>query len=245
MSLFLCVFTNNRENESIYSMRKIIFNEEQIKDMISLYVNNIWGTRQIGEKYSVSEKTINRVLKENKVKMDTPGRRYFGGKKTSDKKYYESNKKKISEYYSDWREDKKEHLKEYQKKWREENRDKLRKTKRDYQQHLRDTDPLYKLISNFRTAIYTVLKESNVDKYGHYFDILQYTPEELITHLELQFKDDMSWDNYGIWHVDHKSPITSFDIREMGDEEFMKCWSLDNLQPMWGEENIRKSNKIL
>jgi hypothetical protein len=84
-----------------------------------------------------------------------------------------------------------------------------------------------------------------VDKYGHYFDVLQYSPDELISHLEKQFKDDMTWDNYGIWHVDHKLPITSFDIQEMGDEEFMKCWSLDNLQPMWGEENIRKSNKIL
>jgi hypothetical protein len=226
-------------------MRKIIFNDEQIKDMISLYVNDIWGTRQIGEKYSVSEKTINRVLKENEVKMDTPGRRYFGGKKTSDKKYYESNKEKISEYYSEWRENKKEHLKEYQKKWREENRDKLRKTKRDYEKNRKDSDPLYKLVANFRTAIWTVLKESNVDKYGHYFDVLQYTPEELINHLEKQFKDDMTWDNYGIWHVDHKLPITSFDIQEMGDEEFMKCWCLDNLQPMWGEENIRKSNKIL
>lgn len=226
-------------------MRKIIFNDEQIKDMISLYVNDIWGTRQIGEKYSVSEKTINRVLKENEVKMDTPGRRYFGGKKTSDKKYYESNKEKISEYYSEWREDNKERLKEYQKKWREENRDKLRKTKRDYERNRKSRDPLYKLISNFRTAIYTVLKESNVDKYGNYFDILQYTPEELIIHLEKQFKDDMTWDNYGVWHVDHKLPITSFDIQEMGDEEFMKCWCLDNLQPMWGDENIRKSNKIL
>jgi len=224
-------------------MRKIIFNEEQIKDMISLYVNNIWGTRQIGEKYSVSEKTINRVLKENEVKMDTPGRRYFGGKKTSDKKYYESNKEKISEYYSDWREDKKEYLKEYQKKWREENRDKLRKIKRDYERNRKARDPLYKLISNFRTAIYTVLKESNVEKNKHYFDILQYTPEQLITHLELQFKDTMNWDNYGEWHVDHKLPITSFDIQEMGDKEFMSCWSLDNLQPMWGIENIRKSNK--
>jgi len=226
-------------------MRKIIFNDEQIKDMISLYVNDIWGTRQIGEKYSVSEKTINRVLKENEVKMDTPGRRYFGGKKTSDKKYYESNKEKISEYYSEWREDNKERLKEYQKKWREENRDKLRKTKRDYERNRKARDPLYKLISNFRTAIYTVLKESNVDKYGHYFDILQYTPEELINHLENQFKDDMTWENYGIWHVDHKLPITSFNIKEIGDEEFMRCWCLDNLQPMWGEENIRKSNKIL
>jgi hypothetical protein len=225
-------------------MRKIIFNDEQIKDMISLYVNDIWGTRQIGEKYSVSEKTINRVLKENEVKMDTPGRRYFGGKKTSNKKYYESNKEKISEYYSEWRENKKEHLKEYQKKWREDNRDKLRKTKRDYEKNRKDSDPLYKLVANFRTAIWTVLKESNVDKYGHYFDVLQYSPEELINHLEKQFKDDMTWDNYGIWHVDHKLPITSFDIQEMGDEEFMRCWCLDNLQPMWGEENIRKSNKV-
>ena len=225
-------------------MRKIIFNDEQIKDMISLYVNDIWGTRQIGEKYSVSEKTINRVLKENEVKMDTPGRRYFGGKKTSDKKYYESNKEKISEYYSEWRENKKEHLKEYQKKWREENRDKLRKTKRDYERNRKATDPLYKLISNFRTAIYQVLKESNVEKNKSYFDILGYTPEELINHLEKQFKDEMTWDNYGVWHVDHKLPITSFDIQEMGDEEFMKCWCLDNLQPMWGEENIRKSNKL-
>jgi len=236
---------NNRENESIYSMRKIIFNNEQIKDMISLYVNDIWGTRQIGEKYSVSEKTINRVLKENEVKMDTPGRRYFGGKKTSDKKYYESNKEKISEYYSEWRENKKEHLKEYQKKWREENRDKLRKTKRDYEKNRKDSDPLYKLISNFRTAIYQVLKESNVEKNGHYFDILGYTPEELIVHLENQFTEGMTWKNYGEFHVDHKLPISSFNIKEIGDEEFMRCWCLDNLQPMWGEENIRKSNKIL
>ena len=55
----------------------------------------------------------------------------------------------------------------------------------------------------------------------------------------------MTWDNYGEWHVDHIKPITYFNICEIGDEEFMKCWSLNNLQPMWGEDNIRKSNKIL
>jgi hypothetical protein len=225
-------------------MRKIIFNDNQIKDMISLYVNDIWGTRQIGKKYSVSEKTISRVLKENNVKMDTSGRRNVGGKEASNKKYYESNKEKISEYYSKWKKDKKQHLKEYHKQWRMENVDKWRKTKRDYERNRKATDPLYKLISNFRTAIYQVLKESNVEKNKHYFDILQYTPEQLITHLELQFKDTMSWDNYGEWHVDHKLPITHFNIVEMGDDEFMKCWSLDNLQPMWGVENIRKSNKI-
>jgi hypothetical protein len=225
-------------------MRKIIFNDEQIKDIISLYVNNIWGTRQIGEKYSVSEKTINRVLKENDVKMDTPGRRYFGGKKTSDKKYYESNKEKISEYYSEWREKNKEHLKEYQKRWREENRDKLRKTKRDYERNRKARDPLYKLINNFRTAIYQVLKENNINKNGHYFEILKYTPEDLISHLETKFTNGMTWDNYGEWHVDHIKPISSYIILEIGDDEFMNCWSLSNLQPLWGKENISKSNKL-
>lgn len=226
-------------------MKKIIFNDEQIKDMISLYVNDIWGTRQIGEKYLVSEKTINRVLKENGVKMDTPGRRYFGGKKISDKKYYKSNKEKISEYYSEWRANKKEYLKEYHKEWREKNVDKIREVKRTYEKTRKANDPIYKLINNFRTAIYQVLKENNVQKNGHYFEILKYTPEELITHLENQFTDGMTWDNYGQWHVDHISPISLHDINEIGDDEFMKCWSLSNLQPLWGDENIRKSNKVL
>jgi hypothetical protein len=121
--------------------------------------------------------------------------------------------------------------------------DKIRQIKRDYERNRKARDPIYKLISNFRTAIYQVLKESNVEKNKHYFDILQYTPEQLISHLENKFTDKMSWDNYGDWHVDHKLPITHFNIYEMGDEEFMRCWSLDNLQPMWGIENIRKSNK--
>ena len=84
-----------------------------------------------------------------------------------------------------------------------------------------------------------------MDKNEHYFDILPYSQGELIQHLENQFTDDLTWDNYGEWHVDHITPISSFNIREMGDEEFIKCWSLENLQPLWGEENIRKSNSIL
>ena len=122
--------------------------------------------------------------------------------------------------------------------------DKIRKTKRDYERNRKANDPLYKLISNFRTAIYQVLKENRVDKNQSYFDVLQYTPEQLIVHLEKQFTEGITWENYGEWHVDHKLPISSFNIQKMGDSEFMKCWSLENLQPMWGEENIRKSNKI-
>jgi hypothetical protein len=186
-----------------------------------------------------------RTLKENGAIVGPSGRKFKGGKSESDKRHYLKNREKRLQYFSDWQKDNRDRLNDYHQKWREKNIDKHREYKRKYEKHRKDTDPLYKLISNFRTAIYQVLKENSVEKNKSYFDILQYTPEELINHLEKQFKDDMTWENYGIWHVDHKLPITSFNIQEMGDEEFMKCWSLGNLQPMWGEENIRKSNKIL
>jgi hypothetical protein len=228
-------------------MKKFIPTEEELKNILKMYNEDLLGSHTISEKTGVSKPTILRILKENGVVMGPSGRRNIGGREVAMKKYFSKpeTKKRLRENYNKWYEQNKEHRKEYLKEYREKNIDNIRKTKRDYERNRKASDPLYKLISNFRTAIYTVLKESNVDKYGHYFDILQYTPEELINHLEKQFKDDMTWENYGIWHVDHKLPITSFDIQEMGDEEFMRCWCLDNLQPMWGEENIRKSNKIL
>ena len=226
-------------------LKKIELTESQISEIIKLYTEDLLGSPTISEKLKIHKTIVLNTLRSNGIILGPSGRRNIGGKKVSDKKWREKNKESVKEYVKSWYEQNKEHRKEYIKEYHKNNIDKIRKTKRDYERNRKARDPIYKLISNFRTAIYTVLKESNVDKYGHYFDILQYTPEELITHLELQFKDDMSWDNYGVWHVDHMLPITSFDIREMGDEEFMKCWSLDNLQPMWGEENIRKSNKIL
>ena len=176
----------------------------------------------------------------------TYGRRNIGGREVALKKYESKpeTKERKRKNYDKWYEQNKEHRKQYLKEYREKNVDNIRKTKRDYERNRKSIDPLYKLISNFRTAIYQVLKENNVEKNKHYFDILKYTPEDLIQHLEKQFTSDMTWENYGEWHVDHKKPITSFNFQEMGDDEFMKCWSIDNLQPLWGEENIRKSNKI-
>jgi len=226
-------------------MKKIILTQDELDVILKMYNEENLGSVYISQKTGISRPTILRILKENGVDMKPSGRRDIGGKKIADKKYREKNKEKLSKKHKLWYENNKNKWNVYIKEYRENNIDKIRQIKRDYERNRKASDPLYKLISNFRTAIYTVLKESNVDKYGHYFDVLQYTPEELIIHLEKQFKDDMTWDNYGIWHVDHKLPITSFDIQEMGDEEFMKCWCLDNLQPMWGEENIRKSNKLL
>jgi hypothetical protein len=226
-------------------MKKIIPTEQELDKILKMYNEELFGSQTISEKTGISKPTILRILKENGVIMCSSGRRFIGGKKIADKKWRDGNKDYLSDKHKKWYSENKDRWNEYIKEYREKNVEKIKKTKRDYERNRKASDPLYKLISNFRTAIYQVLKESNVEKNKHYFDILQYTPESLIKHLESQFENNMNWDNYGEWHVDHILPITSFNIEEMGDEEFMRCWSLENLQPMWGNDNIRKSNKII
>jgi hypothetical protein len=208
-------------------MKKIKLTESQVSEIIKLYTEDLLGSPTISDKLKIHKTIVLNTLRDNGVVLGPSGRRNIGGKKVADKKWRNNNKEYMSNKSKSWYEQNKEHRKQYLKEYRDKNIDKIRKTKRDYERNRKASDPLYKLISNFRTAIYTVLKESNVDKYGHYFDVLQYTPEELINHLEKQFKDDMTWDNYGVWHVDHKFPITSFDIQlSIGTNKiFPKCKS--------------------
>jgi hypothetical protein len=53
----------------------------------------------------------------------------------------------------------------------------------------------------------------------------------------------MSWDNYGtVWHIDHKIPVSAFNLR--CEEDIKRCWALKNLQPMFADENVMKSDKL-
>ena len=79
-------------------------------------------------------------------------------------------------------------------------------------------------------------------------NILGYSIEELKEHLEHQFEDWMNWDNLGLtankeketWQIDHIIPVNTFNIKEIGDEEFRKCWALDNLRPLDSYINNRR-----
>jgi hypothetical protein len=226
-------------------MKKIELNKKELDNILKMYNDELLGTHTISIKTGISKQTINRILKENGVIFGPSGRRFIGGREISVKKHESKpeTKERKKKNHKKWSEQNKEHRKEYLKEYREKNIDKIREVKRNYERNRKHNDPAYKLIANFRTAIYTVLKENNMNKYGHYFEILRYSPDDLIESLEKQFKDGMTWDNYGEWHVDHILPITYFKFSDVGDDEFLRCWSLENLQPMWGEENIRKSNK--
>jgi hypothetical protein len=79
----------------------------------------------------------------------------------------------------------------------------------------------------------------------HWFDLVGYTADDLIKHIDSLFIGDMSWDNYGKWHIDHIIPQSYFKFNSPDDIGFKQCWALSNLQPLWAEDNIMKSDKIL
>ena len=69
--------------------------------------------------------------------------------------------------------------------------------------------------------------------------------KELMKHIEGLFDLGMSWENYGKWHIDHIIPIAAFSYTSTHDAEFKKCWSINNLRPLWAKENQSKNSKIL
>ena len=99
---------------------------------------------------------------------------------------------------------------------------------------------------NISSAIWCALKKQGSKKHSPTFELLPYNKRELREHIESQFDDKMSWDNYGTyWDLDHIYPQSLLPYESMEDENFVKCWSLDNLQPLGKKQNIKKSNKIL
>ncbi|MFN3585184.1 hypothetical protein [Phenylobacterium sp.] len=76
------------------------------------------------------------------------------------------------------------------------------------------------------------------------FEALGYSVEELVAHIERQFLPGMGWKNVNEWHIDHIRPLSSFDIRELGDAEFRAAWALTNLRPIWSALNLAKGAKL-
>ncbi len=93
------------------------------------------------------------------------------------------------------------------------------------------------------TGIWEGIKKKKAGR--HWESLVGYTLKDLRCHLERQFAKGMIWENYGKWHIDHKTPISFFVFDSPTDVEFRYCWSLDNLQPLWAKDNMSKSNKII
>lgn len=99
-------------------------------------------------------------------------------------------------------------------------------------------DPGFKLASYYRRRVSKALKVNT--KCCHTLGLLGCSIPDLKEHLERGFKPGMSWENYGEWHVDHIKPCARFDLSDHTQQR--ACFHFSNLQPLWGIDNLKKSD---
>lgn len=156
------------------------------------------------------------------------------------KRYLKQRETKLA-YQKQQRLDKPEYMKEYRVK----NKDKIRQTTNAWQKHKYHTDCSYRLRSILQKRIRETIKKNK--KSASTIKLLGCSIEKFKLYLEAQFwKDErIDWITYGPkgWHIDHIIPCSSFDLSDPAEQKI--CFHYTNLQPLWCDLNIAKSNKIL
>ena len=160
-------------------------------------------------------------------------------KVTSDKKYYSKNKEKLLEWGKKYRALNKERIAITKNKYYQSHKDNLNQYRRTYDNEKRRKDILYRLKYILRSRTRDIFKVKKHIKTNSLYDYLGCSVIELKEYLEIQFKDNMNWDNYGKWHIDHIIPLSSAKT----EEELYKLCNYKNLQPLWAEENLKKGAK--
>lgn len=163
-------------------------------------------------------------------------------KKLKNRQYYLNNKEKEKARKAAAYRANPSKTKERHKVWSRNNPDKL-KMQRARAHKKRVSTPGGRLSLQIKNGMTRGLKFGG--KQGRRtFDILGYSFEELMSHLERQFQPGMTWENYGEWHVDHKTPLSAHNYETIDDIDFKRAWALSNLQPLWGLDNKRKHAKL-
>jgi len=195
---------------------------------------------------------------ENKDKILQDKKEYYQENKEEiiedRKEYYQENKEEKQKYNKLYYQDNKETLICNAKKYYIQNKNSVRIYSNFYNKNKRLTNPNFKIRTTVSANINFHLKSNGSSKNGNScLNYLQYTISILKEHLENLFEPWMTWENYGryksktwndndqstwTWQIDHIIPQSTFKYTSMEDEEFKKCWALENLRPYSAQQNF-------
>jgi hypothetical protein len=193
----------------------------------------------------------------NKQKISDKSKVYYENNKEviseRAKEYYCNNRENTIERVAQYATDNKGKIQEYQKAYREEHKLETASYKREYAKCRRKNDQIYRLKCVISNSVYKYLAEYNLSKNN--LSILDHLPFELGNlkiHIESLFEPWMTWESWGMfdpktwddndqstwtWQLDHIVPHSTFKYASMEDDEFKRCWSLDNLRPYSAKQN--------
>ena len=151
--------------------------------------------------------------------------------------WIENNRDKANAMARKWKINHPEHARRYMPNWKSRNKTRTRGYSKRYRSTLKGS-----LNSRMAGGMWDELRNKKAKR--KWETLVGYTVSDLKRHFESKFTPGMSWENMGQWHIDHIIPLSFFHYNKLEDQEFQYCWSLDNLQPLWAKDNLRKSNKI-
>lgn len=180
---------------------------------------------------------------ENKEKLAIYKKKYFSENRSMIEK---KRKEKVTELTVI---EKRKYNKEYGLK----NKDFIRDQKKDYARKRYQIDPVFKIKSNLKSRVGMLIRggkiNKKVSKTKFAMDMLGTSIEELIKYIEKKWhphpitNELMTWKNHAVkgWHIDHIKPVSKFNLTKLSEQK--KCFNYKNLQPLWAEENLKKSAK--
>jgi hypothetical protein len=142
-----------------------------------------------------------------------------------------NEKYKKNGYWGRYYQNNKERLLNYSKQETTKNKRK-NNWKNKYQNNIH-----FKLQTVMKANFHLFFKDKGKNKNLSFSKIVSYTFDQLKSYLENKFRDGMCWENFGdVWEIHHIKPQNLFNILDI--EEVKKCWSLDNLFPLWKTTEI-------
>jgi len=143
-------------------------------------------------------------------------------------------------WHKRYRDENKTIVKVRKDRWKNENREQHNAYHRKYTNERRKVDINYRLLKQMRSRMSSALRRNH--KSAKTMELTGCTMEFLRAYLESKFEDGMSWDNYGVWHIDHIIACANFNMAD--PEQQRICFHYTNLQPMWGEQNLKKGARL-
>jgi hypothetical protein len=129
--------------------------------------------------------------------------------------------------------------------WRKYNSSRKGKTR--LRQHMRNKRAcsMFRVMDNLRTVCVRFMAGRGKTK--RLRELIGMTSDQLRAHIERQFTEGMTWDNFGRgrgkWNVDHRIPLTHFKNLATDVEDQKVAFSWRNLSPKWCIDNVRKGNR--
>ena len=187
---------------------------------------------------------------ENKEKILQSKKIYYSENKDSivikNKIYYSENKNSILETSKKYYSKNKENKIEYQKNYYFLNKEKIQDYKKNNRVKINEkynfrykNDEIFRLRKRLSSTICRSLREGGYEKKSRTSKILGCSYEDFKLYIEEMFKDGMTWENHGEWHLDHKTPISWAST----EDEIYELNHYTNFQPLWAFDNQSKNNK--